>query len=384
MELSTSFGIDPREPWVVAHNEDVRAVLEAFHAGRPIRVPLLCGEWTGQHGFYADETGLDYRQYYTDPDTMLRVQLEAARRRRELPIYDVVLAETPAEWPVSVDLWPVVAPGWIGCDLLYRSDAVIAHRSMGLSKQKCDERAMPDPQRGGILGVMRRLWEHLRAHYEGKLVFLGRRVGPIAHGVGTNGVFSLALDMRGEAIMSDMYEDPDFVHRFLAKLRRWVSALEAAWNGSLGPFSPSDHGIDMLSPHLYEEFLVPLIVQVNRERGTVPPSQLHHCGRGAQLFPVVKRHFGLTLLNALTYPLVDVAKVRRDLGEDVEIQCVVADNIIRQGPPEQIRRVVCELMASGVKGKGGFSLIAGDMLPGTPLEHRVAYYEAVKEYGRYD
>ena len=115
MRLSSSFSIDVQAPWVAKHNAEAAAVLAAYKADKPVRVPLLCGEWTGQHGFYADEANLDYARYYRDPDEMLRVQLEAARRRRELPMYDMALGELPERWPVAVDFWPVVAPGWVGC-----------------------------------------------------------------------------------------------------------------------------------------------------------------------------------------------------------------------------------------------------------------------------
>ena len=387
MELSGSFSIDPNAPWVEAHNRDVTAVLAAYEADRPIRVPLLCGEWAGQHGFYAEEAGIDYRRYYTDPDEMLRVQLEAARRRRELPIYDLVLGQAPERWGVSVDLWPVVGPGWYGCELVYRRDSVIAHRSLNLSKEACAELAMPDPRTGGILRTCLAFWRHLRDCCDGTLEFLGRPVGPVAHGVGTNGFFSLALDLRGADIMADMVEDPAFARSFLERLGSHCDALDRTWSGmagrSLEPFAITDHGIDMLSGDFYEEFIVPVVRLVNARRHMNPPTFLHHCGRGSHLFPIVKRCFGLTHLHALTYPLVDIARVRREVGDEVWVSALIEDSIIQFGPPERIRQTVKDLMASGAKGRGRLALVVGDMLKGTPPEHRLALYESVKEFGGY-
>ncbi len=82
MNLSSAFTVDPDAPEIRRHNDQVKAAQAAFDAGRPTRVLFKCSEWVGQHGFYADEIGLDYREYYTNPDLMLQVQLEAARRRR--------------------------------------------------------------------------------------------------------------------------------------------------------------------------------------------------------------------------------------------------------------------------------------------------------------
>ena len=386
MNLSSGFSIDPCAPWVVAHNREVREVLAAFQADRPIRVPLLCGEWHGQHGLYADEINVDYRQYYTDPDLMLRVQLEAARRRRELPIYDMVLAEPPERWSASVDLWPVVAPGWVGCRLVYRADAQIAHQGIRLSREDADRMTMPDPVRGGLLKTSHEFWSYLRERYR-DFTFLGRLLGPIGHGVGHNGFFSLCLDVRGEEVMADMYEEPEFAQRFLTKIASWCVELDRTWKklGGAGDgpsaFGISDHGIDMLSPQTYERFVVPVIAEMNRRAGTVAPKSLHHCGRGAHLFPIIRKHFGLESINILTWPFVDVARVRRELGEAVWIQAVVADHIVRQGPAERIRDAVREVMKA--KGRGRFALNVGDMLRGTPLERRLALYEAVKEFGRY-
>jgi uroporphyrinogen-III decarboxylase len=388
MQLSTEFAIDPQSPWVCKHNKESRAVMEAFKADRPIRVPVLCLEWYGQHGFYAKEVGLDYRKYYTDPDEMVRVQLETARRRRELPIHDdLPLGEAPDRWPVTVDLWPAIAPGAFGCPLLYRQDAVIAHHGLGLSREACDALDMPDPLRGGLLATMLKFFTDARDRYQrDALTFLGKPVGPVLAGVGTAGIFALAMDLRGGAIMEDMYEDPAFVHRFLRKLADWCDALTQTWatlqGQPVGPFEITDHGIDMLSPQLFEEFLVPIVLEMNRRRGTSVPTVLHHCGRGKQLFPVAKRRYGLTHINALTYPLNDIPKIRRDLGEDIRIDALIQDSIIQQGPPERIREVVKELL-TGAKCHGRLAIMVGDLLPDTVIDHQIALYEAVREFGTY-
>jgi len=387
MRLSERFSIDPNASWVADHNAEAAEVAAAYEADRPIRVPLLCDDGCHLHGLYADEVDLDYRDYYTDPDVMLTVQLEAARLRRELPIYDMQLGKAPDRWPVAVDLHPVITPGWVGCPLLYRKDAVIAHRSLALSKEECRVLPMPDPLTGGIFATHNALLAALKARCDGGLQFLSRPVGPAQSSIWCYGLFALALDIRGADLMADMYEDPDFAREFLLKI--------ATWSGEMGrdpatpagqdrsPYSYSDHGIDMLSPELYEEFIVPVIDEMNRRRGTKAYTSLHHCGRGTHLFGIMKRHFGLTHMDALTYPLVDIAEVRREVGYDVWISGCIGMEIVKLGPPERIRQTVKELMASGAKGDGRLSLWVGDLLRGTPLAHRVALYESVKEFGRY-
>lgn len=387
MILNSSFSVSASDDWVKKHNSEVLEIVDAFKRDRPVRVPLFCNEWVGQHGFYAYETNLDYTKYYTDPDEMIRVQLEAARSRREMPVYDMELGVAPQKWNVSVDLWPVVAPGAFGCKLLYRSDEVIAHQGLGLSVEECINLEMPNPLKGGILGTVLEFYNHLKETYEDRLMFIGSPVGKIGTGIGVSGLFSLALDIRGAEIMADMYETPEFVHGFLEKLASWIDALETTWDNLAGlpvrPFTASDHGIDMLPVHLYEEFIVPVVKRHNRLRGTEFIKQFHHCGRGMHLFDTARKSFGVTGFVALTYPLLDIAKVRRDIGEEVWITAAIDNSIVQSGTEDEIWNTVKELMQSGAKGNGRLSLMIGDMLKGIPYKNMIALYEAVKEYGRY-
>ena len=144
------------------------------------------------------------------------------------------------------------------------------------------------------------------------------------------------------------------------------------WAGSSG-VAPRNKGLT--------DFGREVIREMNRRNGTPLPHALHHCGRGAHLFPLIKKHFPLKSIDALTFPLNDVAKVRRDLTEEVWIMALIADSLVQAGPAGQIREAVREIMKA--RGRGRFALQLGDMLPGTPMEHRIALYEAVKEYGRY-
>jgi uroporphyrinogen-III decarboxylase len=386
-QLSPAFSIDPNADWVTAHNREAREVLAAYREDRALRVPVLCSDEPHIHGFYMDEERLDYRDYYSDPDTMMTVQLEAARRRRELVIWDWdQLGVLPESWPLCADMHPVQPFGWVGCEVQFRQDCVPAHIPLRLEKEQCRDMRMPDPRTGGILAKVDALYRFMQGRAEDGIRFLGRPVGPVTHSVGHPGLFSLALNIRGEELMSDMYDDPAFVHDFLHELISWIDELQVAWNGETArrwPMEFSDHGIEMLSPELYERFVVAAIVQANAARGGTPGTNLHHCGSGVHLFPVMKSHFGLTRINAITFPLIDIAKLRADLGPEVWIDAGIADQVLMRGPPETIRQTVKDLMESGAKGEGRLSLWVGDMLRGTPLEHFTTLYESVKEFGGY-
>ena len=387
-ELSSSFLVDVNDPKVKVHNLEVKKVWESFKADKPVRVPLT---FTGARTHYLAENNVDYRTYYENPDEMFRLQLEWQRRACELPLSDTALGEVPECWMVSVDFHPVAMAASFGCPVIFRPDAVPAHESLGLSREECDNLVLPDLFKSGILPKHKLFSEHFDKLLAGGFTFLGRPVKrsmPTIPSTG-GGIFSSALDIRGPEIMSDMYEDPEFVHRFLERLAEWQIALERAWTLSDKPDKPAegvieitDHGIDMLSPEIYDKFLASLLFKLAKKCDKKFATKLHHCGRGTQLFPLVKKRFGITKIHALTWPLNDVAKVRRELGYDIWIEAVISDNILRT-TPEKIRQAAKEFFTPEVKGKGRLSLWAPGEVTEIPVENYLALYEAVKEYGKY-
>lgn len=392
-KLSESFKIDPGASAVVKHNREVREVWKAFKADKPIRIPVI---FTGARSVYSDENKVDYRAFYNDPDEMVLLQLQWKKRERELPFGDTVLGELPEKWKVNLDFHPVLVSSCFGCEVIFRPDAVPVHQGLNLSKEQCQSLVLPDLEASGLFPQYLKFWEHVNRRYAGDFRFMGRPVDRVSCALNLTypGIFSLALDIRGGEVMADMYDDAEFVNTFLRRLADWQIDLARHWtlrNGSeFGldqpggkGFGPTDHGIDMLSVKMYKTFLVPLIQDLNARFKKTPNPFLHHCGRGAHLFPVIKKHFGFEELHAITYPLNDVGRIRKELGYETWITAGIADAIIFQGPPDKIRQTVRDFLTPDVKGKGRLSIwIAGEARH-IPSEHYLALYEAVKEYGRY-
>jgi hypothetical protein len=391
-DLSPSMQIDPREPWVERHNREVRDVWAAFEADHPIRVPVI---FSGARTVYLAENAIDYRTYYEDPDEMLRLQLEWKRRERELPLGDTILGEAPETWTVSVDFHPVASAASFGCPVVFRPDAVPAHQCAHLSREQCRDMSMPDLLESGLLPRHRAYSAHFDRRCAGGLTFLGRpvrRTAPTLPSTG-GGTFSTALDVRGPEIMTDMYDDPDFVRGFLERIAEWQIDLHRVWHGldgidywmdkpGEGEISITDHGIDMLSAELYDEFIASLILKLAGKYGKPAGTTLHHCGRGFHLFPLVQRRFGLTTIHALTWPIIDIARVRRELGHHIRIVAVITDAILRT-TPEAVRRAVKEFLTPDVKGQGRLSIWVAGEVTEIPVDNYRALYETVREHGRY-
>lgn len=392
MILSSAFQIDPCEPWVEQHNGEVREVWAAFKADRPTRVPV---RFSGARTLYLEKNQIDYRTYYENPEEMLRLQLEWQRYERELPLGDTILAEAPEDWKVRVDFHPFESASSFGCPVLFRPDAVPAHECAHLSLDQCRTMPLPDLFVSGLLPRHREFRNCLDSLCGKGLNFLGKpvkRSKPSLPSTG-GGTFSTALDIRGPEIMSDMYDAPESVHVLLEQIAEWQIALHRAWcavdgmpyamdKPDGGAFSITDHGIDMLSPQKYDEFLASLIFKLCRKYGKRPGTCLHHCGRGTHLFPLIQKLFGLTEIHALTWPINDVGRVRRDVGDEVWITAVISDSILCT-TPEAIREAVRDFFTPEVKGHGRLSLWVPGEVTGIPMENYRALYLAVREYGRY-
>ena len=390
--LSQGFTIDPREPWVAAHNREAREVWNSYNADRPVRVPVI---FSGARTVFLEQNHIDYRTYYGNPWQMLRLQLEWNRLGCELPLGDAVLGELPERWHVAVDFHPVASAASFGCPVVFRPDAVPAHESLHLSREQCRAMPMPDLFQSGLLPRHAQFNEYFDRVFTSGLTFMGRpvvRVKPTLPS-GGGGVFSTALDIRGPEIMSDMYDDPDFVRAFLGRIAEWRIALSRAWTlrdnlpfpmdaPGAAPIEITDHGIDMLSPQLYDEFLAALILKLCKKYRQPAVQWLHHCGRGTHLFPLIKQRFGLNTLHALTWPLNDIGRVRRELGYDITIVAVISDTILAS-TPQAIHTAVKDFLTPEVKGKGRLQIWMAGEVTGIPVENYRALYEAVLEYGRY-
>ncbi len=391
--LPEGFDLDPLRPRVLRHNAEAREVWDSYKADRPIRVPV---HFAAARTLYHELHGLDWRGYYEDPDEMIRLQLETEKYKRELPLGDHPLAEAPDAWEVRVDFHPIATAASLGCPVMFRPDAVPAHQSLNRGLQECLEMEWPDWLESALMPRHAVFIDQFdqRCVTEG-LRFMGKpvnRVKPTIPSTG-GGIFSTALDLRGEEIMADMYEFPEEVHVLLERIAEWRIGLERTWtlrdgmaypldHPGKGEIEITDHGIDMLSVDTYETFIGSLISRLAAKYRQAPSTFLHHCGKGTHLLPAIMKRCKFDRLHALTWPLNDIGRIRRELGQHVWITAVIADTIY-QGGPEATRAAVKEFLTPEVMGSGRICIWVAGEAAGIPVASYKAVYEAVKEFGRY-
>lgn len=237
--------------FVEAHNAEAKAVWDAFDARRPIRPPVVLG--TATQFFILNEElnpagAVTFEQYCTDADTMLDFQLMAAKWRstRIAPYCDGQIGMPPNReaWLVRIDLQNFDEAAHLGAPVIFMQGQA------------------PD---------MLELWqERLRREPE----YAGWPVKIDPFGWWSGGPLTLAVSLRGHELMTDFYEDPEYVRTLLAYLTDVTIARVRAHARFWGMQDPpdslwfADDALQMLSVKMAREFVL-------REANNLAPGTPH-------------------------------------------------------------------------------------------------------------
>lgn len=374
------------------HNEEVRLVWEAYHARRPIRVPVVLAINPRIYLLnpHLNTQGITFREYSEDPDVMARVQMASQHYVRHNLLQDAEMG-LPSGWWIYVDLQNTSEAAWFGAEVEYRDGQVPDTRPFLTddNKRMLFDRGMPDPFKDGSMARNQRFHEHMSAnlsHYTHSGV-PATAVG--LGGLGTDGPMTVAASLRGATeLCMDIYEGPDYVHELLrfvtqATIMR-IQALRKLQGMEMKPqsWTFADDSIELLSVETYEEFVLPYHKMLLRELAGDGPHAVHLCGGVDRLMPTLKRELNVNTWDA-GFP-VDCARMRRELGPDFEIHTGPGVSTLLHGTPEQVDAKCKEVLRSGIMDGGRFILIeANNLCPCTPVENVAAMYEAAKEYGGY-
>jgi len=372
------------------HNAEQRRVWDAFHVGRPIRVPVLIG--CNPRVMLLDERlnpgGVTFEQYTTDPETMLRVQLEFQHWVRHNLRFDQEMGIPADGWTVTVDFQNVYEAAWLGAPVRFpRDNCPYAMPLLDDDRRNLlFDRGIPDPFDDG--GWMRRNWEFFdffRARQAAGFEFHGRPIREILpSALGTDGPFTLAVELRGQDACLDLALDPDYLHRLLDFLTEAAITRMRAYRDRLGlpprsrDFGYADDSIALISTSDLREHVLPYHRRIVDTFWTGEGELLVHlCGDASRHFVTLREELGVTAFDT-GFP-IDLHEMRRQLGPDVLLQGGVSVPRLREGP---IRAIINETRAilDGPAPRGRFILReANNLAPGTPPEHIAAMYDTARQ-----
>lgn len=320
-----------------------RARVEAVRRfERPDRVPVIPS--IGSR-FLVPQMGVGFRDYFRDPETMLRTQILAQKWLLENIRTDACAITGP--WVgVWTDFQNTFESGSLGVEIVFPGDD-IPWVGRGWVKDEADLRRLEtmDFVHGGLNArqiafrrAMIEVADKYPVRFEGGPVFYPAANPALTHT--SDGPFGVAGDLMGQTeIFLAVKERPDFVRELLGivtdKLIAW---LDYCWAEENLP-RPKDLAWT-------DDLAVSLSSQAFRE--VVLPSEkrlrfhfdgrlsLHMCGRSDHLLEIFRDDLAIHELQGFGYE-VDLDRVGEVLGGRVVLLGNVNPMLIRGGTPEQVR-----------------------------------------------
>lgn len=377
----------------IPSNEEKKRLWDAYHARKATRVPVTLGSNPRivLLNPALNPEGVQFREYFEDPAVTIAVQ---RRHQDEVATRLSRFTDSPLGLPEKrsfhVDWLNTFNAAHLGAPIAYRENQIPDTHPTAVDDREAPFR-QADPGRPMDNAFIRKSLERHEAMAE-HVERMNRQEGvegryslqPFT--LGFDGPLTVAVNLRGEAIFSDMVDDPEYVHRFLGFITEATLAARLALRRHFGQDAHessvglADDSIQLISPAMYEEFVLPYHKRWYSALGGEKHRGMHLCGDATRHFPMIARELGVKAFDT-GFP-VDHGALRRTLGPEIEISGGPEVALLVGGTPEEVYARTRAILLSGVKEGGRFILREGNNLPPcTPEANLEAMYRAALDFG---
>ncbi|MFH1074837.1 MAG: uroporphyrinogen decarboxylase family protein, partial [Candidatus Firestonebacteria bacterium] len=361
---------------LLRHNEEVKIVWDAFYAGKPVRVPMIIG--CNIRMILLDPKlnmkKITFKEYSEDPDIMLKEQM-GFRKWYSLNVPQDARMGVPEEgYNIVVDLQNYSEAAWFGCGVHYREGQVPDTEPIlnGDKKNILFDKGIPGPF-GGLMAKNIKYYEYFKQKQKENYRFEGIPVSAVElSGMGTDGVMTTALNLRGVELLTDFYEDPEYVKKLFAYITEATIKRIKAFREYLNIPEKSkgiwfaDDSIANISADMYKEFVMPYHKKLIAELSEGGPSTIHLCGDATRHFKTIRDELNVNQFDT-GFP-VDFGRLRKELGRDVVIYGGPNINLLLRADIPAIVTETKRILQSGITEGGKFVIREGNNLaPCTPM-----------------
>ncbi len=327
----------------------------AAHGRADIRPVALIVDSPWIPGF----VGISTLEYFTQPDSWLRANLEVVER-----FPDAIFL--PGFW---VEYGMAIEPSAFGCKVSWWKDTPASVRPVLADISEVSRLSLPLPANDGLMPFAL----HLQRWAQKQIGVLGYGIRMVA----ARGPLALATHLRGiTEFLTDIKVEPEPSHRLLdictETVIRWLKAQVENLPEVEGVLVLDDV-VGLLSPADYEVFAHPYLERVF----AAFPDMLKIYHNDANVEPFAER-LAETGFDALNFSHnIDLSTLSERIGHKVGlIGNVPPLQVLAQGSPQDVTESAFRCLAAG---NGRMILSAGGgMSPGTPAENVDALLHAVR------
>ncbi len=355
---------------------------------RPDRVPVMPAI---AHRFLVPMVGVRFKDYYCDPEAMLRTQILAQKWLME-NIRTDAYSITGAWVGAWTDFQNTFEAGSLGCDVVF-SDDDIPWVGQGWVKTEDDLQRLEkmDFVHGGLnerqiayRKAMMAVSEKYPVRFQGGPIFFPGENPALTHT--SDGPFGVAGDLMGkEELFLAVHERPEFVRELLRIVTtKLIEYLDFCWQEEALPeprdFAWTDDLAVSLSAEDYRDLVLPFEKQLRFHfDGRLT---LHMCGATDHLLQIFTEDLKIHEFQGFGYQ-VDLDHVASVMGGRVVLIGNVNPMLIHLGTREQVIEATRRVIEKLGPYRGLIVQDGNNIPPGAPLENINAMMEAAERYGRY-
>ena len=364
-----------------------RRIEQARRFEVPDRIPVIPAI---AHRFMVPHTGISFRDYYRDPETMLRAQILAQKWLMEHIRTDAYSITGPwvggwtdfqntfesgslgCEIVFPDDDIPWVGPGWVDTDADLRKLEAMDFIHTGINARQIAYRK-----------AMMAVADRYPVRFKGGPVFYPGANPALTHT--SDGPFGVAGDLMGQTELFIAVKDrPDFVRELLRIVtEKLIAYLDFCWEEEGLPvpkdFAWTDDLAVSLSASAYREIVLPFEKQLRFNfNGRL---SLHMCGATDHLLEIFAHDLAIHEFQGFGYQ-VDLHRVADVMGGRVVLIGNVNPMLIHSGTPAEVREATRRVIEILGPHRGLIIQDGSNIPPGSPLENINAMMEAAETYGR--
>ncbi len=339
------------------------------------------------HRFLVPIMGVPFREYYSDPETMLRTQILAQKWLMENIRTDAYSITGPwvGAW---TDFQNTFEAGSLGCEVIFPENDIPWVGAPWVKTEK-DLRTLErmDYLHSGINGrqiafrqAMMEVADRYPVRFQGGPTFYPGENPALTHT--SDGPFGVAGDLMGQTeIFEAVCAKPGFVRELLRIVTdKMLEYLDFCWAEERLPrprdFAWTDDLAVSLSDQQFRDVVLPSEKRLRFHfDGWL---SLHMCGQAGHLLETFRDELQIHELQGFGYQ-VDLDTVGSILGGKVVLVGNVNPLLIHSGTPEQVRRATRRVIEK-LGGYGGLIVQDGSNIPpGTPVANINAMMEAAEQ-----